>query len=73
MKNNLERKNSWKNVNVGASEQNNFKVSKLFLVMCQSKWPIAKKKTSFGMHHMTSNYHESSQHPSSCKNLSQAW
>jgi hypothetical protein len=52
------------------SEQNTFKVSNLFLVMGELKWPIAKN-TSFGMHHMTFNYHESSQHPSSYKSLSQ--
>jgi hypothetical protein len=57
---------------MGASEQNTFKVSKQFLVMGQLKWPIARK-TSFGMHHMTSNYYESPQHPSSCKSLSQDW
>jgi hypothetical protein len=40
---------------MGVSEQNTSKVSKLFLVRGQLKWPIAKK-TSFGMHHVTSNY-----------------
>lgn len=54
------------------SELNTFKVSKCFLVMGKLKWPIAKK-TSFGMHQMTFNYHETSQHPSSCKSLSQDW